>query len=257
MTDLLVENLKSELEMSERKLLRLQRLKSLEGFEAEDLSLWTMLDLMTLILVFFIILYADLIPLAPPMILGINPATLTQFEKTGPHEKRVEKTIIGQFRSKNNPVYKNETAFLDIEENIHMAMEGTDIKDYSIKMVGDRIILVIGEKISFPLGRAELLDHIKTPLEKMADFLYQEQAYKIVVSGHTDDTPIHTSRFPSNWELSIARAMSVANFLMAYNLDPRRISVEGFGQYNPIADNTDPKSRQANRRVEISLIPTP
>ena len=252
-----VENLKSELEMSERKLLRLQRLKFLEGFESEDLSLWTMLDLMTLILVFFIVLYADLIPMAPPKILGLNPATLTQFTKTGTgHEKKIEKTIIGQFRSKNNPVYKNETAFLDIEENIHLAMEGTDIKDYSIKMEGDRIILVIGEKISFPLGQADLLDHIKTPLEKMADFLYKEQAYKIIVSGHTDDTPIHTSRFPSNWELSVARAMSVANFLMAQNLDPRRISVEGFGQYRPVADNTDPDSRQANRRVEISLIPT-
>lgn len=252
-----VENLKSELEMSERKLLRLQRLKFLEGFEAEDLSLWTMLDLMTLILVFFIVLYADLIPLAPPAKLGINPATLTQFTRTGTgHEKKVEKTIIGQERSQNNPVHKNETAFLDIEESIHLAMEGTDIKDYSIKMVGDRIILVIGEKISFPVGQAKLLDPIKIPLEKMADFLYREQAFKIVVSGHTDDTPIHTSRFPSNWELSLARAMSVANFLMAHNLDPRRICVEGFGQYNPIADNTDPKSRQTNRRVEISLIPT-
>jgi chemotaxis protein MotB len=256
MTNLLVENLKSELEMSERKLLRLQRLKFLEGFEAEELSLWTMLDLMTLILVFFIILYADLMPLAPPTILGRNPATLTQFTRTGVgHEKRVEKTN-GQFRSKNNPIYKNEVAFLDIEENIHLAMEGTDIKDYSVKMVGDRIILVLGEKISFPVGRAELLDHIKTPLEKMADFLYQEQAYKIIVSGHTDDTPIHTSRFPSNWELSVARALSVANFLMAQNLDPRRIWVEGFGQYRPVADNDDPDSRQANRRVEISLIPT-
>ncbi|MBA3011259.1 MAG: hypothetical protein KKF12_00290, partial [Proteobacteria bacterium] len=65
MRDILVENLKAELEMSERKLLRLQRRKFLEGFEAEDLSLWTMLDLMTLILVFFIVLYADTMPLAP------------------------------------------------------------------------------------------------------------------------------------------------------------------------------------------------
>lgn len=241
MTALLVENLKSELEMSERKLLRLQRLKFLEGFEAEDLSLWTMLDLMTLILVFFIVLYADLMPMTSPKIFEKKVASLVQvFSKATPNKK--------------NPIFRDDTAFLTMEDKLHQAMEGTSIRDYSIVMTGNRLVLTIGEKISFPVGQAELLDHIKAPLEKMAGFLYQAQAYKIIVSGHTDDTPIHTSRFPSNWELSVARALGVANFLMAQNLDPRRISVEGFGQYRPIADNNDPDSRQANRRVEISLI---
>ncbi|MBU0973013.1 MAG: flagellar motor protein MotB [Proteobacteria bacterium] len=242
MRDVLVENLKAELEMSERKLLRLQRRKFLEGFEAEDLSLWTMLDLMTLILVFFIVLYADSMPLAPQKLFEKSTASLVG---------QVQKIVLP---SKKIPVFRDDTAFLTMEDNLHQAMAGTNIDDYSIVMTHDRIVVTIGEKISFPVGQAELLDHIKAPLKKMAGFLYQEQEYKIIVSGHTDDTPIHTSRFPSNWELSVARALSVANFLMTQNLDPRRISVEGFGQYRPVADNRDAASRQANRRVEISLI---
>ncbi|MCP4722127.1 MAG: OmpA family protein [Desulfobacteraceae bacterium] len=250
MRDVLIKNLKAELEMSERKRLHLQRQKSLEGFEAEDLSLWTMLDLMTLILIFFIILYANLLPITTPIIFEKKTVTPAQpIETDTPHKKSIKET-----RIKKKSFSKNEASFLDIEENMHLAMEGTDIRDYSIEMTGDRIIIVIGEKISFPVGQAELLEHIKTPLKKMAGFLYQEQAYKIIVSGHTDDTPIRTSRFPSNWELSVARALSVAKFLMAQDLDPRRISVEGFGQYQPIADNGTPDRRQANRRVEISLI---
>ncbi len=253
MKDALVENLRMELEMSERKLLRLQRRTFLDGFEAEDLSLWTMLDLMTLILIFFIILYADLIPLTRPAIFKQAPVTLTQILKpNGVQEKTVNKT-----RTRKRFVSKANATFMDIEENMHLAMEGTDIEDYSIEATQNRIVLTIGEKISFPVGQAKLLDHIKRPLEKMARFLFKEQAYRVVVSGHTDDTPIHTIRFPSNWELSVARAMSVAHFLMAHNLDPSRISVEGFGQYHPIADNEDPDSRQANRRVEISLIQEP
>ncbi|MCA1793849.1 MAG: OmpA family protein [Desulfobacteraceae bacterium] len=136
----------------------------------------------------------------------------------------------------------------------HLAMAGTDLSDYDIRMTRDRIKLIIGENISFPVGKAELLDHIKGPLAKIGEALSGEQGFRIVVAGHTDTTPINTPRFPSNWELSLARALGVAKFLMARNVNPARISVEGFGPYQPVASNTDPDSRRANRRVEISLI---
>jgi len=242
----LIENLKSELELSERKRLRLQRRQSLEGFQAEDLSLWTMLDLMTLILVFFIILYADLLTVTPPRILAPVLKKDTVAIKTVPD--RVPEI---------QPPRQQETEFLTLGKNLRKAMAGTDISGYSVEITGDRIMLVIGEKISFPVGQAELLEHIKPPLEKIAAFFNREPGYRIIVSGHTDNTPIHTARFPSNWELSVARALSVANFMMAYHVDPRRIAVEGFGQYRPVSDNGFYEGRQANRRVEISMIRIP
>ena len=163
-------------------------------------------------------------------------------------------------RTKHNETYhdsdktRNTPGFAALEKNLHLAMAGTSLSDYEIRMTRDRIKLVIGENISFPAGRAELLEHIKGPLTKIADALSREKGFRIVVSGHTDSTPINTPRFPSNWELSVARALGVAKFLMARDVNPALISVEGFGPYQPVAPNTDPDSRRENRRVEISLI---
>ncbi len=257
-SDTLVRNLRTELEISERKRLRLQRSQFLNAFEPEDTSLWSMLDLMTLILIFFIMLYAAPTP----------PDTPKNVTKTQGQVAKVFKTPVLQDHTKpqkntrpapNTPshdVDKNRgtPGFAALEKDLHLAMAGTSLSDYEIRMTRDRIKLVIGENISFPTGRAELLEHIKGPLTKIADALSREQGFRIVVSGHTDSTPIHTPRFPSNWELSVARALGVAKFLMARDINPALISVEGFGPYQPVAPNTDPNSRRANRRVEISLI---
>ncbi len=287
-SDTLVRNLRTELEMSERKRLRLQRSRFLKDFEPEDTSLWTMLDLMSLILIFFIMLYtvpappaaSDIIPKIQQPLSKIfkkpvsrdtarpgnddnsrNEDNFGNNEKLTTDEKfttdgrfqnhtRVEKTSAS--RGREGP--PDTMGFLALEKDLHLAMAGTALSDYDIRMTRDRIKLVIGENISFPVGKAELLDHIKGPLAKIGDALSREQGFRIVVAGHTDTTPINTPRFPSNWELSLARALGVAKFLMARDVNPARISVEGFGPYQPVASNTDPESRRANRRVEISLI---
>jgi len=75
-----------------------------------------------------------------------------------------------------------------------------------------------------------------------------------VVSGHTDNTPIHTEKFPSNMELSAARAINVATALIDNGVSRKRVSIQGFSEYRPLFDNMTPEHRQANRRVEISLI---
>ena len=76
----------------------------------------------------------------------------------------------------------------------------------------------------------------------------------MVISGHTDNTPINTEKFPSNLELSAARAINVAKSLINNGVSPVRVSIQGFSEYQPLFDNTLPENRQANRRVEISLI---
>ena len=78
--------------------------------------------------------------------------------------------------------------------------------------------------------------------------------YKVMVSGHTDDTPIFTTEFPSNWELSAARAITVVKLLIKNGVDPLRISIQGFAEYRPLYENSTPESKEANRRVEIALI---
>jgi len=75
------------------------------------------------------------------------------------------------------------------------------------------------------------------------------------IEGHSDDQPIHTLQFRSNWELSTARAMAVMQLLVDDSVfDPRKISVVGYGQYRPIADNATPEGRRMNRRVDLVVV---
>jgi chemotaxis protein MotB len=78
--------------------------------------------------------------------------------------------------------------------------------------------------------------------------------YRIIVSGHTDDIAIHTPRFPSNWELSAARAASVAKFLVSRGVAPQRLIIQGKSKFHPLVANTSDNNRRTNRRVEISLV---
>ena len=110
------------------------------------------------------------------------------------------------------------------------------------------------EQILFPSGSAdtkpeglELLAKIATQLEGRPE--------AIRVEGHTDSVPISTARYPSNWELSGARAVQVVRYLITQGVDPDRISAAAYGPYRPIADNGTPEGRARNRRIEIVLVP--
>lgn len=84
--------------------------------------------------------------------------------------------------------------------------------------------------------------------------LAQYPEYEIMVSGHTDNVPINTPRFPSNWELSAMRALNFMKILLEADIEPARVSSVGYGEYRPIEDNTTPEGRSANRRVEVSIV---
>jgi chemotaxis protein MotB len=76
-----------------------------------------------------------------------------------------------------------------------------------------------------------------------------------MIEGHTDNTPIHTLQYPTNWELSTARATTVVRWLIAnYRLPPARLSAAGYGEYHPLVANTTPENRAKNRRVDIVLL---
>ena len=91
----------------------------------------------------------------------------------------------------------------------------------------------------------------------LAETLAKNKTNKIVVNGHTDDIPpgpVLRKRFPSNWELSAARAAAVVRFLQDEgNLDPGQLSLKAYGQYDPVASNDTENGRMQNRRIEIVL----
>lgn len=237
-------NLISELEISELKRLRLKRQRLLAECEPEDAGLWAMLDIMTLILAFFIMLYSSQahMPQTPKIKHVPAPAA-------NPPAKPVQ-TPLKSLKKQ----HEFKLDLLTIEDRLHQVMEKSNISNYTVNIEKDRLVLTLGESISFSSGQANLLNYIKPALKDMASFFITEPGYRIIIAGHTDNTPIHTAQFPSNWELSAARAMSVAKFLIDCRVAPERINIEGFGQYRPIGDNSHFLGREANRRVEISLV---
>jgi type VI secretion system protein ImpK len=116
----------------------------------------------------------------------------------------------------------------------------------------NEIIITVGNLSLFPAGKANVLESFKPIAAKIADTLEKEPGY-IKVTGHTDNTPIKTVRFPSNYELSIERAAAVADILRPRVSHPDRLQVEGKGADAPIAPNTTADGKAKNRRVEIMI----
>ena len=133
-----------------------------------------------------------------------------------------------------------------LEKEIAAEMIEVEAKDESI-------IIRIRDKGSFSAGSARLTDDFIEILEIIAEELSSTSG-SIIVAGHTDDIPINTTRFRSNWALSSARSVAVAHELLLDNrLDKSRFSVQGFADARPLVDNKTPENRAKNRRVEIII----
>jgi chemotaxis protein MotB len=118
------------------------------------------------------------------------------------------------------------------------------------------LVLSLSDRISFPSGSADLLPSASPILGAIRALVDSLPGFTVSVEGHTDDVPIHTPAFPSNLELSLARAARVAHELVGSDADLRaRTAATGFGEHRPAVPNADPEGRAQNRRVEIRLIP--
>ncbi|TCK17354.1 chemotaxis protein MotB [Thiogranum longum] len=132
---------------------------------------------------------------------------------------------------------------------------GREIKEggVDVEVEGKKIIIRVREKASFGSGHADLKGSFRPILAKVAEILKGSEG-KIIVAGHTDNIPIYTERFRSNWELSSARAVSVAHEMMlATDIPSSRFLIQGFADTKPMVPNTTPANRAKNRRVEIIL----
>jgi len=123
----------------------------------------------------------------------------------------------------------------------------------SVETEESKIIIRINEKGSFPSGSADLNDDFYGVMVRISEAVANTPG-KVVVAGHTDDVPISTSRFRSNWELSSARAVTVVHALLEDpNVDPKRVSVEGHADSQPLVPNDSAENRAQNRRVELVI----
>jgi len=115
------------------------------------------------------------------------------------------------------------------------------------------VIVQILERDSFPSGSAQLEGDFLPTLVRIGDLL-NPMSGAITISGHTDNVPIYTSQYRSNWDLSAARAATVVHEILKTGIDPSRLMISGHADTQPRADNDAPANRALNRRIDITLV---
>jgi len=142
-----------------------------------------------------------------------------------------------------------------IRDEIKAGMNNLDLgEDISVLAANREIIITIREKVTFRPAEADILDSFKPVLDNIAEVIHKYPYFHAEIIGHTDNVPINTFRYPSNWELSVARAAGVLKyFINNHNIDSSRLSIKGNADQKPVAPNDTPENRAQNRRVEIRL----
>ena len=230
---------------------RRKKKRSQEENGGGDNWLVTYGDMMTLLLAFFVLLYSfssinvekfQMVIEALKGKLGVLEGGKTissaKLITAGVDRKEIGLQRFNQIAQKIAQYIKDE----NLQEEIKLEM--TD-RGLTIRFTG---------KVLFDLGEAKIKKNSYNILDKIAGII-DKVPNQIMVEGHTDDLPINNSRFPSNWELSTARATNVVRHFIENNgIDPAKLSAAGYAKYKPIKPNTNAKNRSLNRRVDVIVL---
>jgi chemotaxis protein MotB len=158
----------------------------------------------------------------------LDPVKAALASNSTSHKTEMEQTLLEQLHLEGQPV------------TVHRDQRG--------------VVISFQEQILFAPGEATLSPESEQTLGNLARVL-QQTTSPVRVEGHTDDTPIATGAFPSNWELSTTRATTIVKSLVTrHGLQPQRLSAAGYGEFNPMAENSTIEGKHKNRRVDIVLV---
>jgi chemotaxis protein MotB len=124
-----------------------------------------------------------------------------------------------------------------------------------VRIVDGRMVVQMATDVLFGSGSAKLSDEGQTAVAEVAGLLASLEGKRFQIEGHTDNVPIKTARYPSNWELAAGRALTVVKTMIEAGLDAARVSGASYGEFKPVADNETPEGRSENRRIEIVVVP--
>ena len=160
----------------------------------------------------------------------------------------------GSDEETDEEAYKREVARVKFVNHLEdMMADELSKKMVELEEGAGAMTIRFPSKSTFASGSSDLSKQILPALDRVSEILAEAKGL-ILVAGHTDDSPISTARFHSNWDLSAARAASVVNRLIRNpQIDPRRLTAQGFAASRPLVANASPEGRAANRRVEISV----
>ncbi|VAX13766.1 Flagellar motor rotation protein MotB [hydrothermal vent metagenome] len=243
-----------------------RRRRRQEEHENTDRWLVSYADFITLLFAFFVVMYS---------MSSINEGkyrvlsdTMEEAFKTPP--KSPDPIQIGKERKtlKTVETTVNEISLIGIKPDIisraqQMERIADDLQKNLAPLVNKKLIKITRDKlwvkvemnnrILFASGKAHLSERGYPILEELAEVV-RNLPNHIDVEGHTDNRPISTPTYPSNWELSAARAASVVHLFTRNGVDPKRLSAIGYGQFRPVADNNTAQGRRRNRRVVVVIL---
>lgn len=201
----------------------------------------TYMDLITLLLTLFIVLLAY-----------SSQSDEAAFSET---TQKISKTVQGNTQKDSaDEIHMHEIFGDALMKNLSSAQFAGEV--FSFQRSGDDVEIQLDSEIIFGSGNAELTENALRQLKSLSIVL-AEPDYFISIEGHTDNLPINTPRYPSNWELSSARASSVARFLINQGIDDSHIRVIGYADSRPVASNLIESGRKQNRRVTLVVSQQP
>ena len=212
--------------------------------KGHDLWLLTLSDLLLLLMIFFILLFGMTLHQQHQG----SHSPLQAAAPSKPPETPVE------MQPASVPDFASKGILVSLETDLRGILGGEEGKEeVTLTRQADHLILTFPERIVFDPGRAQLKPSAQPILNKVSSLALAHPYLFVEVQGHTDDRPINTKRYPSNWELSVDRATQVVKALVGLGLDPAQISVKGFGEYRTLYPNDSDSNRHKNRRVEIQF----
>lgn len=213
-----------------------------KGDHSENLERWliTYADLITLLLAFFIMMYA------------ISRGDHTKHSEISGHLRSIFLSGSGLL----DGVAKDPLDSLRIEllREIEELNDRYGVGQISVAREERGIVIRILDRAFFDEGKADLTEDAKVALRALAPIL-KRIPNRIAIEGHTDNVPISNSEFKSNWDLSVRRAVEVVRYLIEKEgIPPKKLSASGYAEYRPVAPNSSPYGRALNRRIEITIL---
>ncbi|WP_251554540.1 OmpA/MotB family protein [Neobacillus muris] len=222
-------------------------------------------DLLTLLLALFIVLFsmraedsAKANAVLESLYNAFNTVSVFDTNSGGktPSDKSTEtnKSPVEQPAPADETVDANEEKIQELMQNLQSYINNNQLNaEISLTDLGEGIQITLKDRIVFDSGS----DHLKDNFLPILDDIFRmisPMDNSIIIEGHTDDQPIHSSKFPSNWELSGARALSVLHYFEGKGIPGSRMQFAGFGDSKPVVANDTPENRETNRRVNIIIL---
>ncbi|MGI1690280.1 OmpA/MotB family protein [Thermoanaerobacter uzonensis] len=227
-------------------------MKRLEDESKPNHERWllTYSDMITLLLIFFIVMYT---------ISTINATKFTQIASSLSRTFTGTNYVIGQYTGKSVVPgnLENKSNLGKVQQQLNAFIKENNLQGMVTSYIDERgLVISLQDTLLFDLGSADVHPDEKDVLIKIGSML-KDLPNHIRVEGFTDNLPIHNSKFDSNWELSVIRATNVVKILVnEVGIEPQRISAVGYGEYRPVVPNDSEEHRRLNRRVDIVIMNT-